>query len=222
MHPVREHEETDLLLWLQVRNGNDKNAFEQLYRRYMQVLYAAIYKFTEDAATAEDILQEVFLDIWEKRASIVIENRIFPYLYSMARFKIFDYLRKKQLNARQLETWQQLTNEQVTVPEVFENALRAERETMAAAEIAALPEQLHKVYILSVVQQKGIAEIAAVLQVSPNTVKNHLQKLRRRFRNAAVKITSLLFSLHLLCYVPVLNSLHQRCQSYSVQASRLA
>lgn len=79
----------DLELWEQVRH-NDPDAFETLYRRYMRVLLAAIYKWTENQAIAEDILQEVFLDVWERRASIQIRGQLFQYLYSMTRYKGVD------------------------------------------------------------------------------------------------------------------------------------
>ncbi len=193
-----EAEETDQALWLLVSLGSDRAAFEQLYRRYMRVLYAAIYKWVEDTAEAEDILQEVFLDIWEKRASIDIQHKIFPYLYSIARFKIFDYLRKKKLTGRQLQAWHALTNTATEETAAFETSEKQQQEEQVLQQIELLPAQMRRVYILSFIQGKSISEIAGILTVSPNTVKNHLQKLRRRFRNVAVRITTIFFSLHFL------------------------
>lgn len=189
------YEETDQALWLLIRRNNDRQAFEQLYRRYMRVLYAAIYKWTDDAAEAEDILQEVFLDIWEKRQEIDIQHKIFPYLYSIARFKLFDHLRRKKLSGKQLQAWYALTNTSSIETAAFDAEEKWQREELALQQVEQLPAQMKRVYILSVIQGKSIGEIAELLSVSPNTVKNHLQKLRRRFRNAAARLATLFFLL---------------------------
>lgn len=194
MYP--ENAETDQALWLLIRQSNSREAFEQLYRRYMRVLYKVIDKFTEDATVTEDLLQEVFLDLWEKRQSIDIQHKIFPYLYSIARFKLFDYVRKRNLTTQHLQAWQQLMDEQVAEPEVFAHALQRERETTLAQQIELLPVQMKKVYVLYFEQDKSIAEVADDLQLSSNTIKNHLQKLRRRFRSITIKTAAILFSLH--------------------------
>ena len=64
-------------LWRLISQEDDRPAFEQLYRRTLNVLMSAIFKWTDDPTEAEDILQEVFLDLWEKRKTIRIQNEIF-------------------------------------------------------------------------------------------------------------------------------------------------
>ena len=181
---------SDRELWRLITQENDTPAFEQLYRRYMQVLMAAIYKWSEDRAEAEDILQETFLDLWEKRKQIHIKQEIFPYLYSIIRYKIFDRLREKKLTNRQLQAWHSLSGEATEPSTAFREEDLANKEILVSSELAQLPAQMKRVYLLSAEQGMSIREISEELLVSPYTVKNHLQKIRKRLRNAAVRLSS--------------------------------
>lgn len=193
----QEKKFSDHELWLLIRQ-EDRHAFEILYRRYMQVLFAAIRKFVDDQPAAEDILQEVFLDIWEKRHSIDIQKKIFPYLYSITRFKVVDHLRKKQLSDKLVTAWNEVIEEPATPAQVLQEETGEELSmSLLAAEIEQFPDQLKRVYILSFEQGKSIREVADELLVSPFTVKNHLQKIRRRLR-AATTVQIISLPLHLL------------------------
>lgn len=184
---------SDRELWRLITQEDDTSAFEQLYRRYMHVLMAAIYKWSDDKAEAEDILQEVFLDLWEKRKQIAIKNEFFPYLYSITRFKIFDRLREKKLSDRQLRAWHHLSEEVAVLTVAFREEELESKEALVSTELSQLPAQMKRVYLLSAEQGKSIREISEELLVSPYTVKNHLQKIRKRLRNAAVRMSSFFF-----------------------------
>ena len=189
----RDNAESDRALWQLITKEDNTAAFEQLYRRYMHVLMAAIYKWTEDSTEAEDILQEVFLDLWEKRGQIKIKNEIFSYLYSITRYKIFDRLRAKKLSHRQLQAWHSLSGEVAELTTAFREEELERKEVIVSSELAQLPAQMKRVYLLSAEQGKSIREISEELLVSPYTVKNHLQKIRKRLRNAAIRMSSFFF-----------------------------
>ena len=180
---------SDKELWRLISQEDDRTAFEQLYRRTLHALMGAIYKWTDDTAEAEDILQEVFLDLWEKRSKIVIVHAIFSYLYSMARYKIFDRLREKQLSEKQVHAWTLIMQEEAVLTAAFYEEELASREALVSSELAQLPAQMKRVYLLSAEQGKSIREISEELLVSPYTVKNHLQKIRKRLRSAAIKLS---------------------------------
>ena len=180
---------SDKELWRLISQQDDRTAFEQLYRRTLHALMGAIYKWSEDQAEAEDILQELFLDLWERRRKIVIQHEVFSYLYSMARYKIFDRLREKQLSAKQVQAWTLVMQEEEVSPAAFREEELATREALVSSELAQLPAQMKKVYLLSAEQGKSIREISEELLVSPYTVKNHLQKIRKRLRSAALRLS---------------------------------
>jgi RNA polymerase sigma factor (sigma-70 family) len=181
---------SDKELWGLISQKDDRSAFEQLYRNTLHALMASIYRWSDDAAEAEDILQEVFLDLWEKRAKIRIHNEVFSYLYSMARYKIFDRLREKQLSEKQVLAWTHLMQEEAAPAEAFREEELESREALVSSELAQLPAQMKKVYLLSAEQGKSIREISEELLVSPFTVKNHLQKIRKRLRSAALRMSA--------------------------------
>jgi RNA polymerase sigma factor (sigma-70 family) len=183
---------SDKELWRLISQEDDRPAFEQLYRSTLHALMASIYSWSDDQAGAEDILQEVFLDLWEKRGKIRIQNEVFSYLYSMARYKIFDRLREKKLSERQVLAWTQLMQEEAVPASAFLEEELEIREALVSSELAQLPAQMKKVYLLSAEQGKSIREISEELLVSPFTVKNHLQKIRKRLRSAALRLSSIL------------------------------
>ena len=180
---------SDKELWRLVSQEDDRPAFEQLYRRTLHVLLGAIYKWVGNADEAEDILQEVFLDLWEKRSRIQIKNEVFSYLYSMARYKVFDRQREKQLSEKQVRAWMQVMQEDVVPSAAFLAEDLESRETLVSLELEQLPTQMKRVYVLSATEGKSIREISEELLVSPYTVKNHLQKIRKRLKSAAVRIS---------------------------------
>ena len=181
---------SDKELWRLISQESNRPAFERLYRRMLPALMAAIYKWSDDTTEAEDILQEVFLDLWEKRGKIQIQNEVFSYLYSMARYKIFDRLREKKLSEKQVQAWTQLMQEDAVLTAAFREEELASREALVSSELEQLPAQMKRVYLLSAEQGKSIREISEELLVSPYTVKNHLQKIRKRLRTAAVKLSA--------------------------------
>lgn len=180
----------DIALWQQVKQ-DDRAAYEVLYHRHMRALYAAICKWTENKADAEDILQEVFLDIWEKRREINIRHEIFPYLYTVTRYKVFDHLRHKKITAQQLKAWDVIT-EDPALNAAFRQESPEIPDALIYAEIEQLPAQMKQVYLLRFREGKSIREIADELLVSPYTIKNHLQKIRKRLHAAAFRLTSFL------------------------------
>lgn len=182
---------SDKELWRLISQEDDRPAFEQLYRRTLHALLGTIYKWADDVAEAEDILQEVFLDLWEKRAKIRIRNEVFSYLYSMARYKIFDRLREKQLTEKQIRAWTLVMQEEAVPAAAFLEEELASREALVSSELEQLPAQMKRVYLLSAEQGKSIREISEELLVSPYTVKNHLQKIRKRLRSAALRMSML-------------------------------
>jgi RNA polymerase sigma-70 factor (ECF subfamily) len=104
----------------------------------------------------------------------------------MARYKIFDRLREKQTTEKQIRAWTLVMQEEVVATAAFLEEELASREAVVSSELAQLPAQMKKVYVLSAEQGKSIREISEELLVSPYTVKNHLQKIRKRLRSARV------------------------------------
>jgi RNA polymerase sigma-70 factor, ECF subfamily len=190
----------DIELWQKVQQS-DTAAYELLYRRYMRVLYAAIYKWIENQAEAEDILQDVFLDVWERRNNISLRGEVFNYLYAVTRNKVFDHIRRQKLSERQLQLWSEIIEEQVD--HLRSDEVNAESfDEFIAGEFEQLPPQMKKVYELRFRQKISIQDIADQMEISPYTVKNHLKKIRQRLQTAADRLLSVLFTTPLYLGLP--------------------
>lgn len=187
----------DIALWQLVKQGN-RTAFDQVYHLYASPVFAMVYKHIRNRADAEDIMQEVFMDLWDKRADINIQTSLFNYLYSVARNRTFRYIKSNAALPQSLELFQQLLDDQAVFQETYSRNTIRHIESSVSSEIAALPEQMKKVYKLSQESGMSIAEIAESLLISPNTVKNHLSKVRKRLHATVSRLSSLFFTLFCL------------------------
>ena len=84
----------DSKLVVKMRAG-DVSAFDSLYWRYYQVVYRNILKLTKDPLVSEDILQEVFIRLWEKRQDINFEQPVVNWIFVISFNLSIDYTRKK-------------------------------------------------------------------------------------------------------------------------------
>lgn len=152
---------------IQLFNAGDKASFESIFNQYFQRLCAFSYRYLKSTTTAEDLVQEVFISLWEKRARFDHVQAVKAFLYTATRNKCLnhlkhqDVLRKHEpILIRELESEHFFTNH-VIEEEVFGNLY---------TEISLLPEASQKIMVLVL---KGLKnrEIADELQISENTVK---------------------------------------------------
>ena len=80
-------------LWNKLRSG-DQSALEEIYRCYFKELFSYGKKFSSDISTIEDCIQDLFIDLWNKHASLGETNAIKPYLYVAVRRKILAEIKK--------------------------------------------------------------------------------------------------------------------------------
>lgn len=181
--------QNDTELWQRARQ-DDRAAYEMLYRRYMELLYVEIHKRILHKKDAEDLTQDIFLTLWEKRLNIVLEGRFFSYLYRTAQNRVLNYFRDKKIPAEHLEAWEMLPEQ----PVPFEATELLNMELLVEEERLKLPPKMRQVYELRYEQNMTNQEISEHLVISPNTVRNHLKEVRKRFTSVIKKIPFLLLS----------------------------
>jgi RNA polymerase sigma-70 factor (ECF subfamily) len=176
---------------IELIRSSDKEAFDQLYQRYWRLLYGLVAQKTGEPSEAEDMVQEIFIDIWNKRSRLEITHTIKAYLISCAYYKIFRYFRDKGLREKQLEDFARFlerTGESIAGIDlssaVFETEFGKLQDVIKST-IQLMPEQMQKVTLLRYRQMKTIPEIAGELNISPLTVKKHLQIAMSRLRQNA-------------------------------------
>ncbi len=162
------YDEKSLLTQIAV---GDERAFRKLFDLYKERFYAVILKMTGSDEIAKDIVQDVFMNIWSKRESLMNVDNLSAYLFTAVYRRVYHHYRKVALEKRLLQTAPQI-NESVNTTE--EMILAHESNNLISRAVAKLPPQQQLVFKLS--RQEGFSreEIAIKLHISPNTVKNHL------------------------------------------------
>lgn len=168
----------DIQLYLDIQAVN-YTAFKQLFQKY----YAHLCRYTSslvmDADTAEDIVQEVFVQMWENRQKVQLTGSIRSFLYTCVRNRALRTLQNEQIQQRHSshikEFMEYLSSCGYTEEE--EEIINRIKTVMES-----LPPQCLKVFVMSVVDSKKYTEIASELQISVNTVKTHITKAYRLIR----------------------------------------
>ena len=168
---VSQSDESQLLLL--IKQG-DTCAFEKLYRTYSPMLYSNVLRMVKFPETAEEIIQEVFMKVWERREQVDTEKSFKSYLFTIAKHLVYDFFHR-QVKQRRLET------DLIAVStELFRHVeeVISRKETAHAIEqaISKLPRQRKLVYTLCKIEGKSYEETARLLGISVSTISDHIVK----------------------------------------------
>ena len=162
-----EHEE---LLTL-VANG-DESAFRELVMRYSGLLYTYIYKHIESKEATEELVQDVFFQIWLTREALREVRNFRTYLYVVSRNQALNAVKKMMREYQRHLEYQQWEQ----IPEPEENHLKRELQLSIIEEaIEKLPPQQKKAWILSRREKLTYQQVAVEMSISKETVKTYLQ-----------------------------------------------
>lgn len=181
MNTVQLNSDPDLLF--RVSQG-DEAAFAQLFHTYQNRLGAFVMQLTGSRPLAEEIVQEIFIRIWEKREKLSQVEHFPPYLYAVARNYSLSFLKKLGKELARKQAWE-LSVADIQEQEEEDTAIKNFRRIIDQA-ISELPAQRQKVYLLSRDEGLRQAEIAERMAISLETVKKHMVLALRSIRNYAM------------------------------------
>jgi RNA polymerase sigma-70 factor, ECF subfamily len=168
---------TDEQLISGIRLGNH-DVFTWLYSDLFQKLSWASLRYVRDASISEEIVQDVFLRIWEHPEEIASVKILKPYLYRMVINQSINYLnRQKNIEQHHLRIADELNDEYIE--NLIEDFALKE---LLIKEIDRLPEQCRKVFQLSRIENLKYREIAEQLNIAEKTVENHIVNALRILR----------------------------------------
>ncbi|QNF33201.1 RNA polymerase sigma-70 factor [Adhaeribacter swui] len=172
--------------------GNEA-AFDKLYFCLEPKVYAFALKLVRNKEEAEEVVQEVFLKVWEKRASIQPESGIDSYLFTIAKNLVYNKA-KRRVYAHAYHKYLAAKDyaESSTENQIRYNELSQQVKDL----IESLPPVRQQVFTLSRLEGFSNQEIAQKLNTSNSNIENHLNKALRLFKTAIAK--TLLFQLFLL------------------------
>jgi RNA polymerase sigma-70 factor (ECF subfamily) len=162
----------------------DEAALAACYDRYRLILFGLIIRILHDRQEAEDVLQEVFLQVWRRAGDFdEARGRAFTWLVTIARSRALDRLRSAGSRARLGEQAAQMPRDEVRDAEL--DAVESEARTTVRSALAELPEEQRKALFLAYFEGLTQTEIAARLGDPLGTVKT-------RMRSGMMKLRELL------------------------------
>lgn len=174
----RPSKKSDTELWGLLRNGN-KSAFSILYKRHIQSLLYFGLKLTNDQELIKDTLQELFIDFWNKRATLPEVEHIKVYLIKAFRYKLLRAI--SQANKTQIYELEDLIKE-MSPSEIAENELSLERKQKLKKKLEQLPERQREVIHLRYFQNLKNEEIAGIINVNYQSVSNLLYRALKNLK----------------------------------------
>jgi RNA polymerase sigma-70 factor (family 1) len=189
--------ERDLVLALQ---RGDEEAFETIYGLYSQRLFGRLLKLVKIEAQAQEILQDVFIKLWQYRHSLDPEKSFRSFLFKIAENKVYDFFRKA---ARDKVMEANLISLSTTNYINIEEYIRAEENLILLYKaIESLPPQRQQVFRLCKLEGRSYKEVSELLSISLSTISDHIVKATKAIKEYFYKQppSTLLITLLLFVY----------------------
>ncbi|MBN8677431.1 MAG: RNA polymerase sigma-70 factor [Chitinophagales bacterium] len=165
-----------------LRFGHE-DALRQIFNRHYPLLLSDIYRLVQDESTCEDLAQELFVDLWNKRESLDIHTSLRAYLRRAAVNKTLNYLKSQK--RFQYEESDDLNNmADHSDRDIRQKESQESLEKVLHAAIDTLPEKCRLVFNLSRFEQLSHKEIAEKLGISVKTIENQITKAMKVLREA--------------------------------------
>lgn len=185
---MADQTEADILAALS--RGEDW-ALDQLFREHYGFLCRAVYRVINDRVLVEDLVQDVFYDIWRRRDRIRVQQSVRAYLKRAAINRTLNYIRDNKL----------VVDDETALPYDLSTSEQHGQQLLETAElqshinaaIATLPERCRMVFGLSRYELMSNKEIATQLDISVKTVENQMTKALRLLREQLAPYLGVLF-----------------------------
>ena len=170
--------------------ANDLSLFRELFEAYFKISVNYAYRFVGDWQAAEDITQDVFMSLWEKKEDIDCNDPIKPYLYRAVYNRSINYLNSALMQKRieSIDTIDELITQEILGYNQQDTLLLKEITDEINRFVDTLPPQCRTVYKLSREKNLRNKEIAAQLKISEKTVEKHISKALNEIRNHLVRL----------------------------------
>lgn len=170
---------------LDLLKEGDQAAYTEIFKRYSKILINHAYKILENQDEANDVIQEVFLAIWNKRHELVITGSLSSYLYKSVKNRVLNHIAHEKVVSRYADSISDFIEQDYVFAD--SNLREKELEAIIAKEIALLPEKMREVFLLRKVEELSYDEIALQLNITDKTAKqqvyNSLKILREKLKS---------------------------------------
>lgn len=170
-----------------LKEGNEK-VFQEIFHAYYKVLLAYAYDIIEKSFIAEDIVEDVFLKLWEHRNSIEIKHSLSNYLFKSVKNSCLDYIKSHEIR----ENYKQKVLKKIeldfgnNISELYKPDPLSQKELKRRIKksINSLPLEYRKVFKMSRYYNLSNKEVSEKLGISAHTVGKHLKTAIRKIRES--------------------------------------
>ncbi len=156
--------------------ASDSQAFERIFRSSREDLLRFVHSIVKNGPQSHDLVQDVFVALWDLRETLDPTLSLRAYLFRMARNRAYRYLRDERLHARKRTEMQQKADPTPATPLPSETFDAASLEKRMQRWIDELPERQREALVLTRFHELTHQQVAAVMDISPRTVNNHVMR----------------------------------------------
>lgn len=160
--------------WIRKIKSGDKKAFEELYRAYYSRLGQFVFRYVHTKYLAEDLVHNVFINVWENRSQLEPRGTLKSYLFTAARNQALNYLEKRDVRkfeepeaVIQLESLEVGATQKMSAKELEQTIIEAVKE---------IPDKRRKIFLMHREDELTYREIAEVLDISVKTVETQMSR----------------------------------------------
>jgi RNA polymerase sigma-70 factor (family 1) len=181
-------------------NVSDEKAFQEIYKRYWKPLYFSVLKKIERTDVAEELLQNLFVSLWNNRGKVQIES-LGPYLATSARYQVISYIRSVLVRrSYQQQELEERHSEEASVSDSDHLIRIQELKTAIQNALEKMPEKTRTIFQMSRYEQLPVKEIARQMELSEKSVEYHITqslKILRSFLKEYLPVSIVLYPLFL-------------------------
>jgi RNA polymerase sigma-70 factor (family 1) len=177
---------------LKLLKADDDTAFKEIYKRYWRQLYKSAYAKTRSHDIAEEIVQNIFVSLWEKRTSSSIEH-LESYLQSAVKYRVINYFKSFLVKEKYLKN---LKNQYAETEDTSAtNFLLHELNSIIEKAIRELPEKTQIIFNLSRTENYTVKQISESMHLSEKAVEYHITKSLKQLRFYLKEIMTVVIAL---------------------------
>lgn len=154
--------------------AGDHKSFSEIYERYSPLLFIYAYKKLQDEEGAKDIIQEVYIYLWNSRENLTIQTTLAGYLYKAVLNRVLNIFRHIKITREYIASFQNIINH---APEQTDYLIREKDfQKLIEKEIRQLPEKMRVIFLMRYRQHLSYKEIAQQLHLSEHTVSTQIKR----------------------------------------------
>lgn len=166
---------------------DDQYALKLLFDRYNRKIYYFSYKYLHNKVEAEDLVQNLFINLWLHRKSLITGRPVKSYIYKSVVNMIYNCLRKRAVRERHIEN--ELKNSEYYSNQTYDIIYRNELEKNIDEIVTRLPAQQQRIFYMSRVNGYSYEKIARKLDISVRTVENQIYRTLKVIKNKLKLVT---------------------------------